>query len=231
MVRVQTLATPRDLDDFGPAPDALASLPLTRKLRVLRSVSGHVLTYVRKRGAPPLVVTVEDATATLTAGATWTQAGAPGNALDVVIRFPVDGTVGVPGLTFEVSVNGGASFAAPVTLPLSGSITIDNLTTTFAGDLAADDALAYATQVEEEIRLHVVAICAWYLLRNRGLDPAVEQELKASYDAAQAWLKDLIAGDAELDGVADQTALEDEHGPLASRRILPWAWLGTAEDS
>jgi hypothetical protein len=221
---VQDLATLRDLDDFGPAA-ALAPLPVRRKLRVLRSVSAHFLTYLRKRGRPPLVVTLEDATPTLTLGGTFLQAGTPTKVLDVMLRFAAGGTVGAPGVTYKVSVDGGASFGAVTALPLNGAALVDGITTTFGGSLALNDQLAYATQAEEELRLHVVGMASWYLLRNRGLDPAVEQELRESFDAAKAWLGDTAVGDAELDGGADATPERDEGGPLADTRVSPYSWV------
>lgn len=222
---MQDLATLRDLDDFGPAA-ALAPLPASRKRRVLRSVSAHFLTYLRKRGRPPLVVTLEDVTPTLTLGGAFTQTGTPANALDVVIRFSTGGTVGVSGAMYQLSTDGGATFAAAVALALDGAVLVDGLTTTFGGSLALNDQIAYSTQVEEGIRLHVVAMASWIMLgRNRGMDPAVEQDLREAYDAAKAWLDDAAAGDAELDGGADATPMRDEGGPLADTRVSPYSWV------
>lgn len=221
---MQDLATLRDLSDFGPAA-ALAPLPVRRKKRVLRSVSAHFLTYFRKRGRPPLFVKLEDATPTLTLGATYGQTGTPLAVLDVVMRFAAAGTVGIPGVTYQLSLDGGATYSTAAPLPLDGAVAVAGVTTTFAGAVAVNDQLAYSTQVEEEIRLHVVGMASWYLLRNRGVDPAIEQELRESYDAAKAWLGDAAAGEAELDGGADTTPERDEGGPLADTRVSPYSWV------
>lgn len=223
---MQDLATLRDLDDFGPTA-ALVPLPVRRKQRVLRAVSAHFLTYLRKRNRPPLVVALDDATPTLTLGGSFVQAGTPTNVADIVIRFASGGTIGGGGVTHKVSTDGGATFGAVQATPTNGAVLVQGVTSTFGGTVALTDQLAYSTKIkdEEELPLHVVSTASWYLLRNRGLDPALEAELRESYEAAKTWLGDTAAGGAELDGGADATPNRDEGGSLADTRVSPYSWV------
>lgn len=221
----QLFATLRDLDDFGPAA-ALAAIPARRRLANLRFASGHFATFLRRRYALPLVPWVELVDKTgLAATATVTFAGSPAGVQDVVVRFPDAGTVGVVGLTYELSVDAGATFAAAATLPLSGLITVDGVVITFGGILAADNQVSYSTGVDEALRGHVCAFASWKLLHNRGLDPGVEQELKDQLDAALAWGEHVRTGEALLNPAHDSTPDLSEEGPQGSGQTSPYEFL------
>jgi hypothetical protein len=64
---------------------------------------------------------------------------------------------------------------------------------------------------EGDIKIAVAALTAWSLLRRRGFNPAAgkDSEIEKSAIAADAWIKDVIAGDAEV-----LTAATDKRAPL-----------------
>lgn len=223
-VPAQLFATLLALDDLGPAA-ALAGIPVRRRLANLRFVSAHFATYLRPRYRLPLKPWVEQLVDELAGGATIAQAGTPFVVQDVVIRFPGAGTVGAPGLTYELSLDGGTTFAAAVALPMDGVVLVDGVSTTFAGAILAADQLSYSTGVDEALRGHTCAVAAWNLLHNRGLDPATQEELQRRFDAATAWEKDLRAGTALLDPAHDATPTLSEEGPLVTGQTSPYEFM------
>lgn len=224
-VPAQLFASLGSLDDLGPAA-ALAPLPARRRLANLRFASAHFATYLRPRYALPLKPWVEQLdTGGLEGGATVVQTGTPTLVQDVVVRFPGAGTVGVPGLTYELSTDGGTTYAAAVALPLSGVVLVDGVSMTFTGAVLAGDILSYSTGVDEALRGHVCAVAAWNLLHNRGLDPTTEAELQRRFDAATAWEKDLRAGVAQLDPAHDATPTTSEEGPLVCGEVSAYDFL------
>lgn len=228
-VTAQLYASLGALDDLGPAA-ALAPIPARTRRAALRFASAHFATYVRPRYGLPLKPWVQDLDASgLEGGAAVVQEGTPTLVQDVVIRFPGAGTVGVAGLTYELSTDGGSTFAAAAPLPLSGVVTVDNVYTTVAGAVLAGDQLTYSTVVDEALCGHTCAVAAWTLLHNRGLDPAVEAELQRRFDAALAWQKDVRDGTAQLDPAHDATPDTSEEGALVTGETSAYAFLD--EDS
>lgn len=70
----------------------------------------------------------------------------------------------------------------------------------------------------DDLRRAVAHIASYDLLCSRGFNPTAgaDDSIKARYDAALAWLRDVSKGLAELVDVVDSTPALDEQGPLVS---------------
>lgn len=83
-------------------------------------------------------------TGTAKTGAALT--GTPTSSADVVVRYPTGGTVGVDGIVYEVSVDGGTTWGAPTQLGTSAALApVAGVTLTLgAGTVVTNDRIAWS---------------------------------------------------------------------------------------
>jgi hypothetical protein len=208
-VRQQLFATPRDLEETGRARTALEAIPVAVRRRVLRSASGYISPYLRKRNGLPLTPQLEDLDADgMTGGAAPVPApAAPTLAQDIRVVFTAGGTVGPSsGITYAVDTASGAYGSEPgPSAPLAddGTIVIDGVTWTLpAGGVVVDgDAFTYSTRVDPGVALATVRVAAYSLLGHGDstIDPDLRREIKEAHDQALIWAKDLAAGEGDLE--------------------------------
>jgi hypothetical protein len=79
---------------------------------------------------------------------TFTAAGTPNDDLAIVVRFLVGGTIGVAGITYQVSLDGGNTYGAVTALGTANSIAIPNTGATLnlgAGTIVAGNTATWTT--------------------------------------------------------------------------------------
>ena len=225
----QPYATLRDLDELGVAAEALAMLPAAHKRRAILAASGRIALYLRKRHTLPLrpdVTPLDDSG--LTGGGTGALAigtTSPVKVQDIAVQVVAPGVVGVDPVTIQMSTDAGVTYGAVTALASTGALTIDGVTLTLAGALAAGDVVEWSTRVDFGLCESTVAIAAYLLLNNRGLDPASMESLEKRWEKALKWSTDVAAGDAFLDSKEDATPDLDEAGPYGDGQQDPWDFM------
>lgn len=227
----QVFATSRDLEVMGLATDRVRPIPLADRRLAIMAGSQVIAPYLRARYALPLAVELsrrELDVSGLTAGALVSPAGAPSEVQSVGVRFPAGGLIGTVGPTYQVTTDAGAYgavYGPALPVPANGQITIDGLTWTLTGTLAAGDAFTYVTRVDAGAAWAAVQVAMWILLGSGGVDPASQDVDKYRYEAAIKWGEALLAGPAQLDQSKDATPARAELGPRGSGQRTPWAFL------
>lgn len=207
-------------------------LPPGHKRRAILAASGRIALYLRKRHTLPLTpdVTPIDTTGLLGGGTASLAISNPGPATvqDIAVKVVAPGTAGIVGVTVQVSLDAGTTYGPPTALALTGALTIDGVTLTLTGSLAAGDVVEWSTRVDYGLCESTIAITAYLLLNNRGLDPASMADLEKRWEKALQWSKDVAAGDAFLDSKEDATPDLDEAGPYGEGQVNPWDFLDVA---
>jgi phage gp36-like protein len=227
-VTQQAYATLRDLDELGLGQATLAKVPPAHKKRGILAASGRIAAYLRKKHTLPFrpdIDGIDDSGMTL--GAVATFLGTATLVQDVSILFTAAGTIGTDPLTYQLSTEAGKLYGTTQNLASSGAIVIDNVTVTFAGDVAVNDVFTYSTRVDLGLCESTVAIAVYILLTNRGVDPASFEDMETRWKKALEWAKDHSVGDAELDGASDNSPTVDEGGVLFESEADPYAWADT----
>ena len=217
----QTLATLRDLHEVGVPAPALASKTLGEKRRALQRASSLFIAYLRKRNMPPLAVQLDAFEVTSAAGTASSSGSPSGSAADVRIEVVAGGLVSGGAVTIRVSRDDGTAgtWAATTTLPSSGVVELDGVTTTLVGTWAAGEAVTYSAGPDPGVRGSVASLAAYNLLYNRGADPKTSETYQRLYDASIAYAKELCKGDGpELAENADATPGRHEGGPMWEAR-------------
>lgn len=224
----QLWASEADLALGGPPTEALASKTHAQKLYALRCASGELATALRGAHALPLAVGVEDATSAGLGAGSIEFGGPPREAVAALVRVVAGGAVGVDPVTVEVSWDF-ESYQDAQALPLDGTLELGGgVVLTFAGSLTAGGVVRYQAGVDHGLRRHVVAIAAWDLLYNRGVDPGSPQgkELRTRYEDANAWAEKIQGKTRNLDEGRDATPGLIERRPRYGRRKTSNGYLG-----
>lgn len=102
---------------------------------------------VARFAAEAAVKSVLDLDGWTTSTSTPSIAGTPTADADVVVRFPVGGTVGTTGIKYQTSTDGGTTWGTLTALGLATTILLLGVTLTLgAGDVTAHDAVAWVQQ-------------------------------------------------------------------------------------
>lgn len=225
----QNYATLRDLGELGVAAKALATVSSGHKKRAILAASGRIALYLRKRHTLPLTpdVTPLDTTGLIHGGTASLTIGSPGPAMvqDIAVQVFDPGTVGIVGVTVQVSVDAGTTYGPLTALALTGDLTIDGVTLTLAGPLAAGDMVEWSTRVDFGLCEATISIAAYLLVHNRGVDPVTMEDLEKRWEKAIQWSKDLASGEAFLDNREDATPELDEGGSYGDGQQDPWDFL------
>ncbi|MGK3961327.1 hypothetical protein WMF01_12170 [Sorangium sp. So ce1667] len=224
----QLYATLADLAELGPPVQVIAMKPEAERLRALRAGSADVALYLRKRHKLPLAVELEEVTPTGLAGGSVAVTGDPEEAFDVLVRVTTGGAVSGGATAAQVSNDGGYTWGTARTLPASGFVLqVTAMTITFSGTLAVNDSVRVRAGVDYSLRQAAVAIAAYKLVYNRGVDPESRdgQELRTLYQDAIATAKAIGEDEGRLEGSADATPALDEAGPRWTSQANPWDFM------
>lgn len=232
----QPYATLGNLERLGLATQALKALSVLARRDALKTASGLIEPYLRKRHLPPFVVEHDpdfDDLSGFTGSAVpiWSLAAAGGitpggqaRPMDILIAFPTGGTVGAPGIQYNVTAPDALAFntvASPtmptgptLDFPTSGIVTIGGypFQLELGGTVGDGDAIFYCLRTDAGLTGACVMKAAWILLNNRGPDPGTKQLLAEGNAAADAWAKAVADGDGDLDKLADATPTIQEGG-------------------
>ena len=232
----QPFATLGSLERLGIATKAIQMLPVLTRREGLKTASGDMEPFIRKRHLLPWMVAHDpdfDDLSGMTGGAVpiWSLApagpmtpGGQARPMDVLVVFPAGGTVGVPGITYNVTApDAGAYNTSSVPtmppgptrpFPVSGIVTIGGypFELPLGATVASGDACYFRLVTDPGLALACVRKAAWILLAARGVDPKTQETLKAGEDAAQAWCKAIADGDADLAKLEDASPTVQEGG-------------------
>jgi hypothetical protein len=229
----QSFCSARDLEEIGIASNAIQEIPLAQRRRAIKSASGVLAPYLRKRQGLPLIPRIDDEefdTSGMTGGALVTHDNGPAvHARDVLVTFTTSGVVGVAGIMYTLTLDAGAFGAVPSVaqaLPLTGILALDGYTFTLSGTITEDDSFSYSARVDSGAATAVAQVAAYLLLGARGIDPKTLEVLKAQADQATKWAKDISVGEGDLDEDADTTPQVAEAGPRFTGQRTPWQFLG-----
>lgn len=220
----QAYCTWRDVMELGVGIEALVPLTPRQRAQCVLWASGYIATALRVRHTLPLVVGLECLGVT-GAAATAVLTGAPSQVADVVLRCSTAGAVAGGAVGYQLSTDAGETWSAVATLPASGVVVVDGVTVTIAGTLAVNDTVAWSAGLDSTVRGHAAALAAMRGLRVRGLDPAIENDLKPYLDDVKEWLGLLTEGKRQLDTGADTTPAVSEDGPLFTGQGSADEWV------
>ncbi|KYG11415.1 hypothetical protein BE21_57535 [Sorangium cellulosum] len=223
----QLYATLADLAELGPPFSIIAMKTEAERLRALRAGSADVALYLRKRHTLPLAVLMEEVTPSGLASGSAEASGDPEEAFDAWVRVSTGGAVSGGATAVQVSNDGGYTWGTARTLPSSGAITVGPMTITFSGTLAVNDSVRVRAGVDYSLRQAAVAIAAYKLVYNRGVDPESRdgQELRTLYEDAIATARAIGEDEGRLEGSADATPALDEAGPRWTAHANPWDFV------
>lgn len=223
------LATLRDVHEKSLPAQALADKSVQEKRRAITAGSELFVCRLRKKYAPPLALEIDPEEFVVTsADGTATYAGTPsGHAADVKIEVVSGGTIlnGVvttagPAFTVRVSLEDGldGTWLPSVEVDGTGVVQVGTVTVTLSGFFAALDSITYSAGPSPAVRASVGAWAAWIMINSIGADPDTLELLKAPYEEAKAFAKELAKGEeAELDQKSDSTPARPEMGSLFTR--------------
>lgn len=245
----QLWASIADLDEGGPPREVLASKPIRHKLRALRAATSTLLTYVRSRYKAPLLATltrVESRKYALPLEASYTTdelelsalgsgaiavVGDPTEAVSIAVRATSAGPAA--GLPVAWSHDAGFTWLSADVGALDGNGTIDlgvagaGLSVTFSGTIEEGAAIFVEAGVEEACQDAAVAVAAYKLVYNRGVDPNAPEgkALRQLYDDAIGWAKSVQSEQAKLDEARDATPNRRETRPRGGGQKNAWDFL------
>lgn len=219
----QAYCTWRDVMELGVGIEALVPLTARQRAQCVLWASGYIATALRVRHTLPLVVGLECLVAPAAAPCTLT--GGPSQVADVVLRCSAAGAVAGGAVGYQLSTDAGETWAAVAVMPASGVVVVDGVTATVTGSLAVNDLIQWSAALDSTVRGHAAALAAMRGLRVRGLDPAIENELKPYVDDVKEWLTLVTEGKRQLDTGADATPLVSEDGPLFTGQGSADAWM------
>lgn len=232
----QSFCSARDLEEVGVASKDIKVIALAQRKRAIRTASGLLSPYLRKRNKLPLAPRIDDEEfdiSGLAGGGTATFSAGPAvHARDIAIVIQCPATfanVGDPGVTYTIDIDNGAYGSAPSAafpFPLTGILNIDGYVITFTGGLATNDTLTYSTRIDSGAAAAVAQVAAYLLVGSKGIDPVTRETLKTQYEGALAWAKDVSKGDGDLEPDADATPNLEEAGPRYTGQTSPWQFLG-----
>lgn len=241
----QPYGTLGNLERLGIATKAIQALPVLTRRDGMKTASGLIEPFLRKRHLPPFVVEhdpdFDDFTAfTGSASPVWSLADAgpitPGGQarpMDIQIVFPVGGTVGAPGITYAANTEAGAfgtTVGAAQAFPTTGIVTIGGypFQLQIGGTVNAGDSVVYSLRTDAGLTGAATMKCAWLLLNARGVDPKTLETLEKANAAADAWAKAVAEGGGDLGALVDATPTIQEGGSRFARTRAqrdPYGWV------
>jgi hypothetical protein len=250
--RQQPFATLGNLERLGLATKALQALPVLWRRDGIKTASGIIEPYLRKRHLPPFVVEHDpdfDDLSGFTGNAQpiWSLAAAgpitPGGQarpMDVLVAFPAGGTVGVPGITYNVTAPDAGAYntstvptmpAGPtLPFPLTGIVTIGGYPFELAlgGTVNPGDAIFFCLRTDAGLTGACILKTAFILLNARGVDPKTQETLKDGNAACDKWCEDVASGKGDLGKDADASPTIQEGGvrfKAGREQRDPYGWL------
>jgi len=225
----QPYATLGNLERLGIATKALQDLPLLMRRDALKTASGLIEPYLRKRHLPPFLVEHDpdfDDITGMTGGAVpvWSldpagpiTPGGQARPMDVLIQFPAGGTVGSPGITYNVNIEAGGRGSTPgpvLPFPLTGIVTIGGypFQLPLGATVSNGDSCFFALRTDAGLTGACAFKAAWILLNARGVDPKTMETLEKGNAAADAWCKLVAEGGGDLGAGVDATPTIQEGG-------------------
>ncbi len=218
----QPYATLGNLERLAIATKALQALPVLQRRDALKTASGLLEPFLVKRHRPPFEVEHDpdfDDLSNMTGGAVpiWSLVSAdpitPGGQarpMDILVTFPAGGTVGAPGITYNVTAPDAGAFnttAVPVMppgptlpFPLSGLVTIGGYPFELpAGAVVnAGDSIYWCLRTDAGLTGAACMKASWLLRNALGIDPKTQETLEKVNAAADAWGKAVADGDGDL---------------------------------
>ena len=232
----QPYGTLGNLERLGLATKSLQALPVLTRRDAGKAAAGLIEPYLRKRHLPPFVVEHDpdfDDLSGMTGGAVpiWSLADAgpvtPGGQarpMDVLITFPVGGTVGAPGITYNVTAPDAGAYntsavpqipAGPtLPFPLTGIVTIGGypFQLPLGATVSPGDSVFYCLRTDAGLTGAWSMKAAWLILNARGVDPKTQETLEKVNAAADTWCKAVAEGGGDLGALVDATPAIQEGG-------------------
>lgn len=219
----QAYCTWRDVMELGVGIEALVPLTPRQRAQCVLWASGYIATALRVRHTLPLTVGLE--CLAVPSAATAILTGGPSQVADVVLRCSTAGAVAGGAVGYQLSTDAGETWSAARVLDASGVVVLDGVTVTIGGTLAVNDVVSWSAALDSTVRGHAAALAAMRGLRVRGLDPAIENDLKPYVDDVKEWLGLVTEGKRLLDMGADATPTVSEDGPLFTGQGSADEWM------
>lgn len=232
----QPFCTLGNVERTGIATKAIQALPLLTRRDAVKQASGLIEPYLRKRHLPPFVVAHDpdfDDLSGMTGGAVpiWSLAealpvalGGQARPADILVAFPAGGTVGTPGITYQVTAPDAGAFNTSLSptmppgpvqaFPLNGIVEILGypFQLPIGATVAPGDSCFYCLRTDAGLTGVAVGLAAFLMLNARGVDPKTGETLAAQLERVDKWAKAVADGDADLGKDADATPTVQEGG-------------------